>query len=109
MPETVLEFLRRIEPRQVDSKGKPKYVPDSRLRNFAAIKEVLTTGGTIIDYRGLSFAVAERHGADKEVVWRRVRRFRERSLEQSRTPDPYRQLELPLPENSTEQIRRRGP
>jgi len=102
MPETVQEFLRRIEPRQVDSKGKRKYVEESRLHNFAAIKEVLTTGGatmgSYLEVLRLVRAVAKHHHADVDAVWRRVRRFRGRSLEQAGTPDPYKQLELPLPQ-----------
>ena len=36
----VSDFLRKIEPRQTDYRGRWKPVPDARLRAFAATREV---------------------------------------------------------------------
>ena len=45
-PPTVHEYLRRIEPCEVDSRGRKKQVPEPRKRAFAATKEVLTAAPT---------------------------------------------------------------
>jgi hypothetical protein len=39
---SLADYLRKIEPRQVDYRGRYKPVPESRLRTFAAAREVLT-------------------------------------------------------------------
>jgi hypothetical protein len=106
MPQTVAEYLRRIEPREVDSRGRLRDVPESRLRAFAAAREVLRAGGGSADYRravAMTVAAAARHGAEGKAVWRLVRRFREQNHNWGE------QLTLPLPENSREHVRRRGP
>jgi hypothetical protein len=93
LPQTVHEYLRRIEPREFDSKGRYKPVPEPRLRAFAAAKEVLLAGGGVADYRAtvaLSLAAAARHGAEGKAVWRLIRRYREQ------TRDYGEQLKLPL-------------
>lgn len=48
---TAADFLRRIEPRQVDNRGRWKPVPEARLRAFEAVKDVLTTTGAQTDLR----------------------------------------------------------
>jgi hypothetical protein len=90
---TVHEYLRRIEPRQVDSKGRWKEVPESRLRAFAAVEEVLRAGGATADYRkavAATCAAALRHGAEIKAVWRHVRRCRDQIHKQAE------QLKLPF-------------
>jgi hypothetical protein len=92
MPPTVQEFLRCIEPRQVDSKGRYKSVPESRLRTFAATKEVLTAAPTDLRHAvALTLAAAARHGAEAKDVWRHVRRYR------AQTHPQAEQLQLPIP------------
>jgi hypothetical protein len=93
MTLTIHEFLRRIEPRQVDSRGRWKEVPQSRLRAFAAVKEVLCAGGGSADYRravAATCAAAVRHEARVQDVWRHVRRYRDRLHYQAE------QLKLPI-------------
>jgi len=88
---TVREYLHRIEPREVDSKGRYKQVPESRLCAFAAIKEVLTAAPTDLRQAvALALAAASRHGADVKDVWRHVRRYRDQTHNQAE------QLKLPF-------------
>jgi hypothetical protein len=78
MPPTVHEYLRRIEPREVDSQGRYKRVPEPRRRAFAATKEVLTAAPTDLRLAvALTLAAAARHGAETKDVWRLVRRYRD--------------------------------
>jgi hypothetical protein len=94
MTLTIHEYLRRIEPRQVDSRGRWKEVPQSRLRAFAAVKEVLCAGGGSADYRwavAATCAAAARHEARVKDVWRHVRRYRDQIHNQAE-----QQLTLPL-------------
>ena len=91
MPQTVSEYLRRIEPREVDSKGRYKPVPESRKRTFAATKEVLTATPTDLRHAvALTLAAAARHGAQVKDVWRHVRRYRDQDHYQAE------QLKLPI-------------
>jgi hypothetical protein len=78
MPPTVHEYLRRIEPCEVDSRGRYKQVPEPRKRAFAATKEVLTAAPTDLRLAvALTLAAAARHGAETKEVWRLVRRYRD--------------------------------
>jgi hypothetical protein len=91
MPPTVHEYLRRIEPREVDSKGRYKPVPEPRKRAFAATKEVLTAAPTDLRQAvALTLAAAARHGAETKDVWRLVRRYRDQVHNQAE------QLVLPI-------------
>jgi hypothetical protein len=90
MPPTVHEYLR-IEPCEVDSKGRYKQVPEPRKRAFAATKEVLTAAPTDLRQAvALTLAAAARHGAETKDVWRLVRRYRDQVHNQAE------QLVLPI-------------
>jgi hypothetical protein len=91
MPQTVQEYLRRIEPREVDSKGRYKPVPEPRKRAFAAAKEVLTATPTDLRHAvALTLAAAARHEAEIKDVWRHVPRYRDQIHNQAE------QLKLPM-------------
>jgi hypothetical protein len=88
------DYLRKIEPRQVDNRGRYKPVPESRLRTFAAAREVLTnnkmTTATLAAAVAITTTAAHKHGADVGQVWKLVRRYRELIHEHAE------QLTLPL-------------
>ena len=66
---------------------------ESRQRTFAAVKEVLLTGGGASDLRSavaITLGAAPRHGAEIRHVWRHVRRYRDQIHNQ------VEQLELPI-------------
>jgi hypothetical protein len=91
MPPAVHEYLRRIEPREVDSKDRYTQVPEPRKRAFAATKEVLTAAPTDLRLAvALTLAAAARHGAETKDVWRLVRRYRDQVHNQAE------QLDLPI-------------
>jgi hypothetical protein len=87
MPPTVDEYLRRIEPREVDSKGRYKPVPEPRKRAFVATKEVLTAAPTDLRQAvALTLAASARHGAEIKDVWRHVHRYRDQVHNQAEQP-----------------------
>jgi hypothetical protein len=104
---TVQEYLQRHNPVYRKRNGRWVIGSETRQRTFAAVKEVLLSGGGVADYRAavaLAVAAAPRHGAEPKAVWRLVRRFREQSHKQAE------QLELPLPARSIrEHVRKAGP
>ena len=64
------DFLRKIEARQVDRRGRHKPVPESRLRSFAGAREVKAATADYADAVAATVAAANRHGADVGDVWR---------------------------------------
>ncbi len=92
MPQTVSEYLQRINP--VYRRGGRWVIgSESRQRTFAAVKEVLLAGGGAVDLRSavsLSVAAAPRHEAEIRDVWRHVRRYRDLIHNQAE------QLKLPI-------------
>lgn len=91
---SLADYLRKIEPRQVDNRGRYKPVPESRLRAFAAAREVLTNNNMGTTALAAAVAIttpaAHKHGADIAQVWKLVRRYRELLY------DHAEQLRLPL-------------
>ena len=76
---SVRDYLAKIEPRQVDNRGRLKLVAESRLKAFAAAREVLIAGvgsGDYVTAVAASVTAAKRHGADAGEVWRLVRKWR---------------------------------
>jgi hypothetical protein len=106
---TVQKYLQGINPVYRKRDGRWVIGSEARQRTFAAVKEVLLSGGGVADYRSavaLALAAAPRHGAEPKAVWRLVRRYRALSHYQAE------QLELPLrrPAGSiAEQVRRGDP
>ena len=90
MPPTVQEYLRRIEPCEVDSRGRYKPVPEPRKRAFVATKEVLTAAPTDLRQAVALTLAAAAHGAEIKDVWRLVRRYRDQVHNQAE------QLVLPI-------------
>jgi len=93
MPQTVDEYLRSINPVYRNRDGRWVIGSESRQRTFAAVKEVLLSGGGVADFHSavaLSLGAAPRHGAEVKDVWRHVRRYRDLIQNQAE------QLEFPI-------------
>jgi hypothetical protein len=67
MPQTVSEYLRRIEPREVGSKGRYKPVPEPRKRAFAATKQVLTAAPTDLHHAHQPICATQWHSRSRQL------------------------------------------
>jgi len=67
---------RRINP-VYKRNGRLVIGSESRQRTFAAVQEVLLTGGDYHRVVAATLVAASRHGAEVKHVWRLVRRYRD--------------------------------